>query len=124
MRKSILLCASLCLFSAPALAQAPVGGVDGTLGNGNVESQAPGVPNAQPRAMRSNPAATGGVDGTFGNGNVESQAPGVQSAQPRSARTNPAATGGVDGTFGNGDVESQAINNRPQSTGSTRMPTR
>ena len=77
MKKTFLLCATLCLFSAPALAQQmPAGGVDRTLGNGNVESQAPGVPNARPRSMVTNPSATGGVDGTLGNGNVESQAGG------------------------------------------------
>ena len=44
MKKSLILGAALGLLSAPALAQqVPLGGPDRTLGNGNVESQRPGV---------------------------------------------------------------------------------
>jgi hypothetical protein len=112
MKKTFLLCATLCLFSAPALAQqVPGGGVDRTLGNGNVESQAPGVPNAQPRSMVTNPSATGGVDGTLGNGNVESQAGGrgtLSTGSTTMPRSPSPQAGGVDRTLGNGNVESQA----------------
>jgi hypothetical protein len=112
MKKTFLLCATLCLFSAPALAQqVQGGGVDRTFGNGNVESQAPGVPNAQPRSMVTNPSTTGGVDGTFGNGNVESQAGGRGSLTTGSTtvpRSPSSQAGGVDRTLGNGNVESLA----------------
>jgi hypothetical protein len=112
MKKTFLLCATLCLFSAPALAQQmPAGGVDRTLGNGNVESQAPGVPNARPRSMVTNPSATGGVDGTLGNGNVESQAGGrgtLSTGSTTMPRSPSPQAGGVDRTLGNGNVESQA----------------
>jgi hypothetical protein len=107
MRKIFLLCATLCLFSAPALAQAPAGGVDRTLGNGNVDSQTPGVPNARPRSAITNPSATGGLDGTLGNGNVESQAIGAP-LSTGSTRMPRSSQGGVDRTLGNGNVESQA----------------
>jgi hypothetical protein len=96
MKKALFLATSLALFSAPVLAQAPlggpVGGDDRSLGNGNVESQAvdtrrsmgPGTVVISPqRGTMSNggPLTTGstgmrsegGEDGTLGNGNVESQ---------------------------------------------------
>jgi hypothetical protein len=98
MNKGISLTAVLLLTSAPAFAQAPVGGVDGTLGNGNVESQAPWihdpVTTSSTRVVRAPapneawiyddvPASPvrpyqGGVDGTLGNGNVPSQAPWIR----------------------------------------------
>jgi hypothetical protein len=108
MNKGILLAATLLVTSAPALAQAPlghgpVGGVDGTLGNGNVESQAPWInepvttSSIRPRARRQ-----GGVY-------VESQAPWRQDPMSTSS-TQPGwrQGGGVDGTYGNGNVPSQA----------------
>jgi hypothetical protein len=108
MKKSIILAATLAALSAPALAQqVPLGGPDRTLGNGNVESQRPGVPSAQPRSMTTNPSATGGVDGTFGNGNVESQAIGSRPLTTGSTTPPTAREGGVDRTLGNGNVESQ-----------------
>jgi hypothetical protein len=106
MKKSIILAATLAALSAPALAQAPVGGPDRTLGNGNVESQRLRSP--QPRSAITNPSATGGVDGTLGNGDVQSQAVGTRSLTTGST-TVPAtpSQGGVDRTLGNGSVESQ-----------------
>ena len=107
MKKSIILAATLAALSAPAFAQAPVGGPVRTLGNGNVESQRPAVPGAQPRSMITNPSATGGVDGTLGNGNVESQAVGSRPMTTGSTTPPAAREGGVDRTLGNGNVESQ-----------------
>ena len=110
MNKGILLAATLFVTSAPALAQAPLGGVDQTLGNGNVPSQAPWIqdPGAT-SSIRPRSRGQGGIDRSLGNGKVESQAPWLQdpvstsSIQPRWTHD-----GGVDGTFGNGNVPSQA----------------
>ena len=112
MKKSILLCAALCLLSAPALAQAPVGGPvggsDRTLGNGDRPSMAPGVPNARSRRAVTNPSATGGSDGTLGNGDRRSQAVNQRTMSTGSTtKARSRQSGGSDGTLGNGDRPSQ-----------------
>jgi hypothetical protein len=108
MYKGILLAASLVLTSATAFAQSPPGGVDRSLGNGNVESQAPWLRNPRSAAPTRSPYA-GGIDGTLGNGNVESQALWVEDPESTSSiRPRSRHDGGIDGTFGNGNVPSQA----------------
>ena len=108
MNKGTFLTTVFLLMSAPALAQ--VGGVDRTLGNGNVPSAAPWIQDLVTtsllRVVRSPDA--GGVDGTFGNGNVPSAAPWLRDDVPASPVWRGPGLGGVDGTLGNGNVESQA----------------
>jgi hypothetical protein len=98
MKKALILAASLTLFSAPVLAQAPMGGDDRSLGNGNVESQAVGTP----RSMGSGTVVIspqGGMDPTMRNGSPSTTgSTGMMRPQ-----------GGEDRSLGNGNVESQRL---------------
>jgi hypothetical protein len=110
MNKGILLVATLTLMSAPAFAQAPVGGADRTLGNGSVESASPRIADPVPTTSARPPSRLeGGVDRTLGNGNVESAAPRIGDPVSTSSVRPPApGEGGVDRSLGNGNVYSSS----------------
>ena len=106
MHKGIFLAATLLLASGPAFAQGvPAGNIDGTFGNGNVESQAPWLSSApmQPRSRHYGPAQR-----RVGNGSLESEALWVDEPVSTGSIGPGQTNGGIDGTYGNGNVYSQA----------------
>jgi hypothetical protein len=108
MNKGTLLAATLLLASGPAFAQGvPAGNIDGTLGNGNVESQAPWL-SESPAPMQPRSRYYGPVERRMGGGGPDSQALWVDEPVSTGSIGPGRTNGGIDGSYGNGNVYSQA----------------
>ena len=107
MHKSILLAATLLVASGPAFAQATAGNIDGTLGNGNVESQAPWL-SESPGPMQPRSRYYGPAERRSGNGTMQSEALWTDDPVSTGSIRPGRSSGGIDGTYGNGNVPSQA----------------
>jgi len=106
MNKGILLAATLMVATGPAFAQAPAGDIDGTLGNGNVESQAPWLAPSQP--VRRGARYYGPVDRRLGDRTMGPEGLALDEPMSTGSIGPGRSNGGIDGSYGNGNVYSQA----------------